>query len=31
MEKIFEEENILEFTKTFLDDQSCRGFIANEK
>ncbi|WP_158728025.1 MULTISPECIES: IS1595 family transposase [unclassified Flavobacterium] len=31
MESIFQGENILEFIKTFPDDQSCREFIANEK
>ncbi|MEN9907360.1 MAG: hypothetical protein RLZZ540_501 [Bacteroidota bacterium] len=31
MESIFQCENILEFIKTFPDDQSSREFIANEK
>ena len=31
MEKIFTGENILEFVKTFSDDQTCREFIANQK
>jgi hypothetical protein len=31
MESLFQGENILEFIKTFPDDQSCCEFIANEK
>ena len=31
MAKIFSGENILEFVKTFPDDQTCRKFIANQK
>lgn len=31
MEAIFKGENILEFTKSFYDDEKCLGYIADEK